>query len=119
MDARVRTGLLYDFYGPLLTARQQRFVELYFDEDLSLGEIAAEFEVSRQAVHDILRRSEAALEVFEAKLGLLERYQRERKTWERLRELVARLQASALEESEKKLVEEIATLVESMGREVD
>ncbi|MDI3538138.1 MAG: uncharacterized protein PWP12_483 [Bacillota bacterium] len=119
MDARVRTGLLYDFYGPLLTERQRRFVELYFGEDLSLGEIAAEFGVSRQAVHDILHRSEMALEAFEAKLGLLKAYQRREELRERLLELLERLKAEGLTPAQEQTVKEIAALVETMGREGD
>lgn len=117
MDARVRTALLYDFYGPLLTERQRRFIELYFGEDLSLGEIAAEFSVSRQAVHDILHRSEAALEGFEAKLGLLEHYLQQEKLRQRLRELLERLKALGLTPVQAEIVAEAASLVEAMGRE--
>ncbi|BAS27473.1 DNA-binding protein [Limnochorda pilosa] len=64
-------GLLYDSYGELLTEKQRRFFELYFLDDLSLGEIADQFAVSRQAVYDILRRSQNTLERMEAKLGLV------------------------------------------------
>lgn len=78
MERLVRTGLLYDFYGGLLTEKQQRVMELYFLEDWSLAEIAATEGVSRQAVHDLLQRSEKTIEEFETKLGLLERYSRQR-----------------------------------------
>lgn len=66
-------GELYDFYGQLLTQRQQEFMDLYYREDLSLGEIAERFDVSRQAVYDNLRRSETLLEGYEEKLQLLTR----------------------------------------------
>lgn len=66
-------GELYDFYGQLLTERQQEFMDLYYREDLSLGEIAERFEISRQAVYDNLRRSEKLLEEYEEKLQLLSR----------------------------------------------
>jgi len=119
MDARVRTSLLYDFYGPLLTERQQRFIELYFGEDLSLGEIAAEFQISRQAVHDILHRSEAALEALEAKLGLLRQYQRQKRRYGRLRALLEELRERGLTPPQEALVQEMTALLEAMGREVD
>lgn len=77
MERLVRTGLLYDFYGGLLTEKQQRVMELYFLENWSLAEIAASEGVSRQAVHDLLQRSEKTIEEFEAKLGLLERHSRQ------------------------------------------
>jgi RNA polymerase sigma factor (sigma-70 family) len=66
-----RLAQLYDLYGPLLTPRQQEAVRLYYEQDMSLAEIASECQVSRQAVHDILRRAEVALEKYEHKLGLL------------------------------------------------
>jgi predicted DNA-binding protein YlxM (UPF0122 family) len=74
MEKLARMNLLYDFYGQLLTERQRRFVELYYAHDLSLGEIAEEFGVSRQAVYDILKRSEQSLTDYESKLGLVFRH---------------------------------------------
>ena len=69
-----RIVMLKDFYGPLLTSRQQEVIHLYYEDDWSLAEIAQSFEVSRQAVHDLLRRSEAALEDYEQRLGLVEKF---------------------------------------------
>lgn len=74
MEKVARMNLLYDFYGQLLTDRQRRFVELYYAHDLSLGEIAEQFGVSRQAVYDTLKRSEQSLVDYEKKLGLMERF---------------------------------------------
>lgn len=59
-----------DLYGPLLTERQRDFVRLHYDEDLSFGEIAREFGISRQAVHDAVKHAERALESYDRKLGL-------------------------------------------------
>lgn len=74
MEQLVRVGLLYDFYGGLLTEKQRQTMELYYLENWSLAEIAADGGVSKQAVHDLLHRSEKILEDFEAKLGLLQRF---------------------------------------------
>lgn len=74
MERLVKAGLLYDFYGGLLTAKQRKAIELYYQEDWSLAEIAAEEDVSRQAIHDLLGRSERQMEEYEAKLGLVERF---------------------------------------------
>jgi len=63
-------NLLYDFYGRLLTDRQKNFVELYYCQNLSLGEIAEEYKVTRQAVYDTLKRAEQLLTGYEEKLGL-------------------------------------------------
>lgn len=77
-EQRIRLGSLYDIYGPLLTAKQQSCMELYFCDDLSLAEIASELEVSRQAVHDLIHRVEQILERYEAKMKLLEREEKQR-----------------------------------------
>ena len=71
IEKRVRIGHLYDYYGPLLTDRQQKCLELHYLQDLSLGEIAGEMGVSRQAINDILRRTEEMLEEYETCLGLV------------------------------------------------
>lgn len=84
MEQLVRAGLLYDFYGGLLTAKQRRVLELSYQEDWSLAEIAATIGVSRQAVHDLRQRSEQLLERYEAKLGLAERYLREQQLLENI-----------------------------------
>ncbi|RXZ77287.1 DNA-binding protein [Paenibacillaceae bacterium] len=69
-----RINLLFDFYEALLTEKQQTFLKYYFHDDFSLGEIAAEFTISRQAVYEHLKRAEQALEGYESKLGLLARH---------------------------------------------
>jgi len=76
---RLRIAQLLDVYGGLLTRRQRRLVQLYFLNDLSLGEIAAQLTVTRQAVYDSLRRATSELEHLEEVLHLLVlRRQRER-----------------------------------------
>lgn len=71
-------NLLYDFYGQLLTDRQKDFMELYYGQNLSLGEIAGEFTVTRQAVHDTLKRAEQLLSQYEEKLGLVAKFNSEK-----------------------------------------
>lgn len=66
--------MLYDFYHRLLTEKQQSYMELYYREDYSLGEIAHETNVSRQAVYDNIRRTEQLLESYEEKLHLYEKF---------------------------------------------
>lgn len=63
-------GDLYDFYGALLTDRQRQIIEMYHVEDWSLGEIAEQLKISRQAVHDQLRRAGEQLEQYESALQL-------------------------------------------------
>ncbi len=68
---RFRAAQLFDVYGRLLTSRQQRLVQRYFLDDLSLGEIAGQLAITRQAVYDSLRRATAELEHLEEVLHLL------------------------------------------------
>lgn len=71
-----KQSLLYDFYGQLLTKRQQQVYELYHGENLSLAEIAEELEISRQGVHDALKSAGRSLDGYEEKLGLVQRFLR-------------------------------------------
>ncbi len=71
----VRTSLLLDFYGQTLTGKQREVMELYYNEDLSLSEIAENQGISRQAALDSIRRAEKHLEGMESGLGMLEKYQ--------------------------------------------
>lgn len=67
-------SLLYDFYGQLLSKRQDQVMKLYHEENLSLSEIAEEFDISRQGVHDALKNAEKALKEYENKLGLVDKF---------------------------------------------
>lgn len=73
IEATIRMNILFSYYQTLLTKKQQQMLSLYYEEDYSLGEIAEHYNVSRQAVHDTLKRSEKALEQYEASLGLFAR----------------------------------------------
>jgi len=69
-EKSVKTCLLLDFYGALLTEKMMRIMDLYYNEDFSLSEIAESEGISRQGVFDCVKRSEAQLEDFEKTLGL-------------------------------------------------
>ena len=73
MDA-VEMLLLFDYYGDMLTERQRMCLDLRYNQDLSLAEIAEELGVSRQGVHDNIIRAEAHLQKMEAKTGCVRRY---------------------------------------------
>lgn len=74
MNKILQQALLYDFYGELLTKHQKDVYEQFILEDLSLSEIAEGAGISRQGVHDLIRRCQKALEGYEEKLHLVERF---------------------------------------------
>ncbi len=115
LAGRIDYGLLSSFYGPLLTPRQKSMVELYCDEDLSIGEISAQLSVSRQSVHDTLRRAYAKLDEAERKLCLLRRFNEAAGAMKRLRGLLAR--ASVQCPGSEDLPEAVRTLDEYLSKE--
>ena len=78
METIEKISLLYDFYGRLLTEKQRQVMELYHEENLSLAEIAEEFGISRQGVHDTLKKAEHLLTEYEDKLGLVAKLMKSR-----------------------------------------
>lgn len=74
-EKKVHLNQLYDFYGVLLTKRQQEIFEMYHMNDFSLAEIASSLDISRNAVFDTLKKVEASLEDYEEKLKLSHLYQ--------------------------------------------
>lgn len=74
MEEFVKRSLLYDFYGDLLTEHQKEIYGAYVLDNLSYAEIAQEFDISRQGVHDLIRRVEGILEEYEAKLQLVAKF---------------------------------------------
>lgn len=76
MEKKVMQTYLYDFYGELLTEHQRSIYEDFVCNDLSLGEIAEEQGISRQGVHDLIKRCDKLLMGYEEKLHLLERFRR-------------------------------------------
>ena len=75
MDRIIERGMLYDFYGELLTDHQREVYEGLVDNDMSLGELAGEYNISRQAAHDLIKRCDKMLENYEDKLHLISKFQ--------------------------------------------
>ena len=73
-----RMSMLYDFYGELLTPRQREFFDLYYNEDLSLAEIAENHGITRQGVRDVIVRAENTMQEVEDKTGIIKRFQAQR-----------------------------------------
>lgn len=90
MEKIVEQGLLYDFYGELLTEHQRSVYEDAVYRDMSLAEIADEYGISRQGVHDLIRRCDKLLAGYEEKLHLVKKFTEAKKT-------IARMDALAKE----------------------
>ncbi len=71
IEKKIHLGDLFVVYGPLLTDKQQEILTLNLDEDYSLGEIAELLSISRQAVNDVVKKAEKAMELYEAKLNII------------------------------------------------
>ena len=87
LEKTTRVNFLFDFYQSLLTDKQRLYMQLYYLDDLSLGEIAEQYGVSRQAVYDNVKRTEAMLEDYEKKLNLFEKHEGRLVTIEQLEEM--------------------------------
>jgi predicted DNA-binding protein YlxM (UPF0122 family) len=113
LDKVLKIGVLFDFYGALLTEKQRQCVEMHYLNDLSLAEIGLEFAVSRQAVHDILKRAEQILFEYEDKLGLAMRQQRQQHTIEEAYELLNGLKLEEKLPEIKLVLDKLSGLLEN------
>lgn len=115
MEKIYEQTLLYDFYGELLTKHQQSIYEDAVYNDMSLGEIAEEQGISRQGVHDLIRRCDKILLEYEGKLHLVERFAKARDT-------ISRIEALTVENPEgtamSKRLEEIRKLSHELLEEL-
>ncbi|MFY0759071.1 putative DNA-binding protein [Metabacillus dongyingensis] len=85
LEKTTRVNYLFDFYQSLLTPKQKSYMSLYYLDDYSLGEIAEEYDISRQAVYDNIKRTEAMLEQYETKLLLFQKFQERQQLIEQLK----------------------------------
>ena len=96
----MQISLLLDFYGDILSERRRELTGLYYNDDLSLSEIAEISGISRQGVRDAVKKSEAELLSLEEKLGLAGRYEELRKQVTRISEV---LNGFELDDKEKEM----------------
>ena len=87
MDKSIEISLLFDFYSKLLSDKKRTAAQLYFNDDLSLSEVAEHMGITRQGVSDLIRRTESELYDFEDKLGIYSRFEAINKSAERIRTL--------------------------------
>ena len=107
MEKFVQRALLYDFYGELLNKRQQQVYESVVLEDYSLSEVAEELQISRQSVHDMIKRCNKTLEEYEEKLHLVEKFVNIRKHVKEIREIAKRYNAKEITAISNVILEEL------------
>lgn len=103
-------GFLLDFYGEVLSDRKRTVLDYYYNDDLSLAEIAEEIGISRQGVRDLIKKAEEELRFFEEKLGLAERF---RNTQMRAERLLSLLEAAKVDDAVQSAARELAESVRS------
>ena len=106
-----RMTMLFDFYGELLTERQKEFFDLYYNEDLSLAEIAENSGISRQGVRDVIVRAEGVMQEVEDKTGLIRRFLQMREHVAAIESAVGRLKTLNYRQYEDPLIDELADAI--------
>ncbi len=118
MSKNLEVSTLLDFYGQLLTDKQREAVEYYYNDDLSLGEIAENLKISRQGVRDSIKRAETVMFEMEEKLGLVKTARQTRKSLDSIRKNIDIIdernmkiyRSDAINESIKVILKELETL---------
>lgn len=106
MESIVKQSLLYDFYGELLTDHQRQIYEDVVFQDMSLGEIAEEQGISRQGVHDLIKRCDRILSGYEDKLHLISKFQQTRQMVEKIQQKTKEFKATR----DETLIDEIVQI---------
>lgn len=104
MENMHRIGLLLDFYSQLITEKQRSILDMHYNSDYSLGEIAEHLNISRQGVYDNVKRGKALLESYEEKLGLVKKYMANKERVENIFDIISSLDLSNLNTPDKEKV---------------
>ena len=106
-----RMTMLYDFYGELLTDRQKEFFDYYYNDDLSLSEIAENAGISRQGVRDVIVRAEGVMQEIEDKTGLIRRFEQVRGHLDAIEQAAAEIKTINYRQYEDARLTELADLI--------
>lgn len=117
MEKFLEITYLYDFYQELLTDKQRELIVQYYFEDLSLGELAEQHNISRQSVFDTVKKAQAKLLDYEAKLELWAKYQRQQKMITKLQELSSQAK-QGLDENGKAYIQAIDEVLAQLTSEM-
>ncbi len=112
MDEKVKISILCDLYGKLLTQKQYEFLNDYYNNDLSLSEIAENNEITRQAVRDIIKKGEKKLFKYEEKLSFMKRMSNQEK---KIQQVLSELSKIQKDSSDKK----VANILETVKKELN
>ena len=112
MDEKVKISILCELYGKLLTEKQEEFIEDYYNNDLSLSEIAENNNITRQAVRDIIKKGEKKLFEYEEKLHFMKRTLNQEKRIEKVLSELTKIQKDYSDE-------QIASVLENIKRELN
>ena len=122
MEKLLKQALLFDFYGELLTEHQKQVYEEVVLEDYSLSEVAEERGISRQGVHDLIKRCNKVLSDYEDKLHLVEKFIKIQKTVEQIDALaMTKVEADDLKNASdeySRIMEQIKALTDSILKEI-
>lgn len=107
MESVYEIGLLLDFYGQMLTERQYEIMDLHFNSDYSLAEIAENLNISRQGVFDNIKRGRASLDELESKLGLVKKFSLQKGKAEEILKCIKSINTGKLDEDDRELLVKI------------
>lgn len=112
IEERVELSMLYDFYGALLKENQQQMFEAYILDDFSISEIADDMGITRQGVHDAIKRATKQLREYEEKLGLVARFEQQKLAVKKLHEQLQGMDISMESSRWKEIMETIDGMLE-------
>lgn len=114
LDSITEKSILYDFYGVLLPPKQREIFRLYYEDNLSLGEIAEEYGLTRQGIHETVKRGEKKLRDFETKLKLIGKFEAEEEIIEKLEENIEEMIGEV--KADSKLAAKLQQLKKSLAK---
>lgn len=115
MAKNLKIAYLLDFYGEMLTEKQRDFIDLYYNEDLSLSEIAENEGITRQGVRDSIKRAEVQLFEMEEKLGLADKFDDLKKNLDEIKDCAERIYQYNLEHSLSREINDNVVRIKSIA----
>lgn len=118
MDKTFEISFLLDFYGQLLTDRQYEIIDLHYNNDFTLTEIAEQLGISRQGVYDNEKRGRALLNEYESKLGLLSKFCEQKAKAEEVQKSLSDIHLTELSEHNKTIIEQVMQEISELANNI-